>query len=520
MPSRLRALLEPEIIVGITAFIAVLGTAAVFVISGSRPASSYVHPENGTVVQSVDMAGTVAAADTIDLSFEAGGRIVSAGVPVGTHVSAGQTLASVSGAAYAAQVEQAQATLDMQKAKLAGLEAGARPEDLAVSQAAVASAQASLDQSKLSVVQAAQDAYLKSDDAIRDKADQLFSNPRTSMPAFNLALVDSQLQVDVVSGRLSQETLLSGWQTYQAGLPQGDPSIDHIASVTRADLANVSTFLDKLSAALTKTIPGTNYPAATVQGYQASIASARSGVSGALAALNAALVQEKAAEAALAAAQSQLALKQAGTLSSDLDAQRAQVAAAQAALDAANAQYAKSVIRAPISGTITRNDAHAGAMAIPGVPLISMISDSSFELDAYVSEADLPKLHVGDAASTTLAAYPGVTFAAHVVSIDPAATMQGGAPAYKVVVRFDEDDARVHAGLTGSARAITAVKEGVLSVPTSAIITRNADTYVLMQTADGDVLTKVVIGIGSAAGRTEIISGISASDSIRAFGSR
>lgn len=512
--------LQPHYLVGAVAVLGIAVVGLVFVYSGGKPAAAYARPTQGTVVQTVRASGTVKAAESVDLSFQLGGRIAYAGYPVGTKVAAGATLATLSSADLSASVAQAKASLAMQQARLDSLKTGARAEDVAVAQTAVQGAQSSLLQSKQSVLAAAQDAYIKSDDAIHNKVDQFFANPRSLQPLLNFTLTNSQLQTDIQSGRYAIEQLLASWQASVNVLPDDASTIDvaALSAQTKGNLSQVSAYLDKVAAGLTQVVYTTSYPQATIQNYQSSVAAGRAAVSGDITVLNGAVAGEKAAEAALASAQSQLALKQAPASASDVAAQEAQVASAQASVDAAQAQLGKTVISAPISGTITRNDAHVGATAVPGAALITLNSSSAFQIEVYVSEADVASVKAGASATVSLDAYGDTQqFAARVVSVDPAATVQNGISSYKVTLAFDHNDERVQVGMTGNVLITTASKDDALLVPSTAIIKRGTAAYVLRKSGGVDELVPVQVGITGET-QTEIISGISSSDLIRTFG--
>lgn len=523
MPAIFKRLLQPSIVIGTTVVIAIAAVVIAYIYTNQKPVESYITPTTGPIVEEVDTTGSVKAADTLDLAFQVGGKISYAGPAVGAHVGQGATLVTLASADLEASLEQAQAALQVQEANLVSIQAGARPEDVAVSQTAVAGAQSAVLQSKESVIQTAQDAYEKSDDAIHNKVDQFINNPRTATPTLAFNLSDSQSQSAIVSGRVSMEALLSSWQEYLAGLPSDPDQVDTemLASTTRSNLQQVSSYLDTVASGLTEVIPTTSYPTATIQGYETNVTAARANISIDVSAINAAETGEKSAESGLASAQSQLVLKQAGATPEALQAQEAQVAAAQANVDAAKAQLAKTVIAAPISGTITVNNAHAGEIASAGAIEVSMISDSQFQFETYVSEADLSKVQVGQVAQVELDAYESQpALSTHVVAIDPAATVSGGISSYKVTLQFDQNDPRIQAGLTGSVKIIAQSKNSVLSVPTSAIITRGTDHFVLRKTPGGDAEVQVQTGIASASGMTEITSGLTQADEIRSFGSQ
>ena len=116
--------------------------------------------------EEVSVSGTVTAAQDVDLGFATNGRIVRTYARVGQYVRAGAILAETENGDLIA-------TLAQEQADLAALQAGTRPEELEVAATTVTNAKAAL-------VNAIQNAYTTSDDAVRNRVDQLFSNPRVN----------------------------------------------------------------------------------------------------------------------------------------------------------------------------------------------------------------------------------------------------------------------------------------------------------------------------------------------------
>lgn len=522
MFKRIKASLTPTVVIAIAVLISLVTIGVSYAVAGNRPQAEYVTPKTEAITGEIDSTGTVKAAESVDLSFEASGRITQVLTPVGTHVARGQTLATLSGEDTEAALAQARANLAVQQAKLDGLEAGARPEDIAVSQTAVSGAQMSVTQAKASVLSAANTAYVQADDAIHNKVDQFMTNPRTTSPILSLSFTNPQTQTTVESDRVTMESLLSAWNNFIQSQPSDATQADipTVIKTTRQNVSQLSAYLDTVAAGLSTVTPSAYLSTETIQGYQSSVSLARTNLATSLSALNAAASAEQGAEAGLASAQSQLQFKQAGASQTDIEAQQAQIDAAQAAIDAAQAQSAKTVLVAPISGTVTRNDAHVGAIAAPGISLISVDSDSRFQIETYVSEVDVGHIHVGDTANIMLDAYPNDALRATVVTIDPAATVQGGVASYKVTLQFSDADSRVQAGLTGNVHITTEQKGQALTVPSSAIITQGDKQYVLTKLGSANVLTPVTVGIESADGETEILSGLTPDAQVRAFGNQ
>ncbi len=100
------------------------------------------------------------------------------------------------------------------------------------------------------------------------------------------------------------------------------------------------------------------------------------------------------------------------------------IAAQEARVLKAKGELLKHKIYAPISGTLTAVDAKVGEFASAADPLIGIISDSSFEIESNVPEADIAKVRKGNVAKITLDAYGSDTlFEGFVSSIDPAETI-------------------------------------------------------------------------------------------------
>lgn len=91
--------------------------------------------EKINLVQTVTETGVIKSSKIIDLSFEQGGKIEKINVSVGQNIKAGETLAELDHSSLDIRFSQAKASLDIAKANLAKLLAGATREELAIYQA-------------------------------------------------------------------------------------------------------------------------------------------------------------------------------------------------------------------------------------------------------------------------------------------------------------------------------------------------------------------------------------------------
>ena len=163
-----------------------------------------------------------------------------------------------------------------------------------------------------------------------------------------------------------------------------------------------------------------------------------------------------------------------------------QVAQAQAGLDEAQEQLAKTVLRAPMSGQVTRLAVEEGEVAVPGTfsretGLLMTVSDLSvIQVKVRVDETDVVRLHLGDSAEVTIDAFPDSTFTGSVTRVSQSAVRglaqtSGGtnqAVDYDVEVTLDDPPAGVRPDLSATAKVITATRDSSLSIPIIALTVR------------------------------------------------
>jgi len=441
--------------------------------------------------QRVSVSGTVVPAQEVELGFSQGGRISRVYVSVGDTVAEGTLIAEVENGDARSVVASKLAALQQQQANLESLLAGTRPEQIAVTQSQIESDKAALVQANQSLLNAIQDAFTTSDDAVRNQVDQFFSNPRSGSPKLTFSTSDSQMEGTAQNDRVMIESVLSQWQKDISSL-DADGSVLPVAQKAQANLAVVMKLLTNTNAVLNSAITNQTVTQTVISGYITDISAARTSVNAAMSALTTAVSAQKSAAATLDKDLKSLALEQAGATSQTINVARAQVAAAEADLQNAQAQLTKTQIIAPFTGVISTMDAKRGAIAPANTGLVSMISRGTFQIEANVPEVDIANVKVGNLASTTLDAYgPSVFFGAKVVAIDPAQTVINGVSAYTTTLMFDKDDARIRSGMTASVSIETGGVPGAIVVPRGAVYDHlGQKTVQLLQ--EGKTVARVV----------------------------
>lgn len=198
---------------------------------------------------------------------------------------------------------------------------------------------------------------------------------------------------------------------------------------------------------------------------------------------------------------------------------------AEANLRAAEVQMEYTLIRAPFDGVVLTKNANVGEVISPfGAAagsrgaIVTVADMSSLEVEADVSESNIEKIKEGLPCEITLDAYPEQRYAGFVNKIVPTADRAKATVLTKV--RFKNRDDRV---LPEMRAKVSFLKEGnqqeqkneapKISVPASAVTTRNGQKVVFV--AKGETLTETAVVLGEMmGGRIEITRGVTAGEKV------
>ncbi|OJT17004.1 efflux transporter periplasmic adaptor subunit [Archangium sp. Cb G35] len=177
----------------------------------------------------------------------------------------------------------------------------------------------------------------------------------------------------------------------------------------------------------------------------------------------------------------------------------AQLEAAREAARATDLQLSHTVVRAPFAGTVVRKLADEGAVLAPAAleqenigGIVELVDLGALEVEAEVSEEQLPRIELGQPALVFLDAYPDQAFVAKVRSVRPA--IDRSKATADVNVAFEEIPPGV---LPDMGARVAFLKEAVpeealtkqdaaLRVPASAVV-RNGGESVVWVVQDGKV---------------------------------
>jgi HlyD family secretion protein len=216
--------------------------------------------------------------------------------------------------------------------------------------------------------------------------------------------------------------------------------------------------------------------------------------------------------------QAEAALEQllAGPTQTQIAALDAAIAQAQIQVDSVRRALDDTQIVAPFDGIVSSLNAEVGALAVPGVPLVTLTDIDPLRLTVQVDEIDVREISEGMPARITLDALEDATLAGTLEAIAVTATNVDGIVNYDVRVRLDALDDRVRVGMTAESAFIAESLEDVVVAPNAYIrIDRGTGrAYVNVLGADGvPVEREVTLGLQ---GRdvSQILSGLQGGDVI------
>jgi RND family efflux transporter MFP subunit len=510
----IKDIFKTKIGIGATVLVAVLVLGTIYAKSSNRALYDTVKVVRANLAEEVVVSGRVKSAQSVNLAFEKGGRVSSVYVKVGSQVYPGMSLVSVDNGELLASYRGAQANALAEKARFDELVRGPRKEEIAVSETKVKNAEIGLVEAERDLVNALSDAYTRSDDAVRNRTEKLFLNPRSSSPDFYIQTSDSRLESVIESQRATIEQSLIAWKKTLDVI--SNENNDSVTVDTKKNLTSVKNFLDNMSLAVNAMTPNTSFTQAVIDGYKTDISSARTGINTAIENVSLAEGSLKSQQVALELAQNDLVLIRSGSTPEQISAQQSKYDQMVATVENYQAQLAKTTIASPIQGVVTSVEAKVGEIFSANTIAVSVISEAEFHIEVNVPESDISKVSIGNSAEITLDAYgKDELFPSRVILIDPAETIIDGVPTYKITLQFVEKDSRVRSGMTSNIVIKNNPRVGVLSVPSRVVFEKDGSKYVRVLSDSKEVVEKkVTTGIRASNGAQEILSGLSEGEDV------
>lgn len=427
------------------------------------------------------IAGKVIATQEADLSFETSGNIAAVYKDVNNRVEAGEVIAALSSADIQADLLKAQADLDAEVAKLNEVKSGTGDDTETLN-------------AKRSLVEELSKAYIQADDAIQNKVDQFFEDPLENDPKIVFAFNDFWLKQQIDKERIEIEELLIDWQKQRNSVTVNSVSTEVEKVKTR--LREIQSFLENVSTAINVFEVNDTLSQNQIDKYKADVATARTNINSSISSIISAQEKVRSTEA-------------------QIPFQEAKVKSARAVVANYSAQLAKTIIRAPFRGVVSKQDAKIGQYASSNMPLVTVISDGSFQIETFIPEININEIKVGNVAKVTLDAFSDAeVFDAKVISIDPAETVRDGVSTYKVIFEFINGDDRLKTGMTTNVDITTQKRDNVITLPQSAVIKKNGASFVQVKVGKEIVEKQITTGDVASTGEIEVVSGLTIGEKV------
>jgi HlyD family secretion protein len=151
----------------------------------------------------------------------------------------------------------------------------------------------------------------------------------------------------------------------------------------------------------------------------------------------------------------------------------ANIVVAAAALRQAEIDLERTVIRAPISGSVIERSIEPGqtvAVSLSAPELFTIAGDlGRIEVHARVDEADIGKVRVAQSVIFSVEAYPSRTFDGTVVQLRKAPDRNQNVVSYTVVIEAENPEQLMLPGMTALVEIVTSRRDPVLQVPNEAL---------------------------------------------------
>ena len=216
----------------------------------------------------------------------------------------------------------------------------------------------------------------------------------------------------------------------------------------------------------------------------------------------------------------------------EVDAARANVDQIQNSLAEVETRLQDTVLRAPMSGSVTRRYVEVGELVTSGTqtfssgtPVMQIADLGRMQVRVQVNEVDVARLRVGQSVRIELDASRGTNLPGRVTAVAPASLTAanaagqggggGGSGSGVGIVKFEvkidilKSDSRLRPGMSANVDIITTERKNVLVLPLEAVdLTRSR---VQRRVAGKPIETPVKLGLRGDS-RVEILSGLKEND--------
>ncbi|MFD0891486.1 efflux RND transporter periplasmic adaptor subunit, partial [Streptosporangium algeriense] len=157
--------------------------------------------------------------------------------------------------------------------------------------------------------------------------------------------------------------------------------------------------------------------------------------------------------------------------------------------------------------------AASGSTGSGSTGFVELADTRRLQLVGTFTESDITKLKIGQSASVTFDALPGVTATGKVTQIQPTAATSNNVVQYPVTVSFVQVPSEIRLGQTATVKVAVGQAENVLAVPSTVVTTTGGRSTVTVLRNGAQTPVQVEVGVRGDT-LTEITSGLAEGDQV------
>src|SRR5471032_1518025 len=190
-----------------------------------------------------------------------------------------------------------------------------------------------------------------------------------------------------------------------------------------------------------------------------------------------------------------------------VDLARANVKSAAAMVEIARIALNDGVIKAPISGVVSKRHVQAGEKLAPDMPVYSIVNLSELTLEAQVPASEIPRVKVGQDVRFKVDGFQKRDFSGKVASINP--TTEAGSRAMLVYISVQNSDGALRGGMFAKGSIVTDRSSIMPIVPMTALRTDKGQQIVYKIENDKIIAQPVQLGLRNEdEGYAEVTAGL------------
>lgn len=194
----------------------------------------------------------------------------------------------------------------------------------------------------------------------------------------------------------------------------------------------------------------------------------------------------------------------------------AQVAVVESSVALAREMLSQRRLTTPVAGTVTRRTVNIGTLASPVMAAFQVQDASALKLEGMVDPGDFLRLKVGQAVQVRVDALADAVFSGSIATLSP--TLDAQTRRAAVEISIDNKGGQLLANMLGAAEIKLGTVDGVLAVPTAAIVSLPTGRGLyLARDGKATVLQSSLgqLGLGSEEGGfVEVTAGLTDTDQV------